>query len=213
MTHRPVRVLLCDDHPVFREGLAAVLTDLGVDVVGAAGTGEELLELLAAGPAVDVVVVDLHLPGLGGPDLVGRVVRSCPAGVLALSMATDAATVAATLRAGARGYLVKESRAADVRQALDVVAAGGLVVGPGPASSVVAALGRTEHLFPELTDRERQVLEQMARGRANEAIAASLFLSVKTVRNLVSAVLAKTGAASRAEAVARARDAGLGGPG
>ncbi|RCK71224.1 DNA-binding response regulator [Desertihabitans brevis] len=208
-----MRVLLCDDHPVFRDGLRLLLEELGVETVAEAGTGEEALEAVAR-TAPDVVVMDLHLPGMGGLEAIRVLSRRHPqVRVLALTMLEEDATVLAALRAGASGYLLKGAGHAEIRLALDAVVGGSLVVGAPVVDRVRASLGAgAAPVLPQLTGREREVLELMSRGRSNEHIAEVLVLSVKTVRNLVSNILAKLGAASRAQAVAIARDAGLGRP-
>lgn len=213
-----IPVLVVDDHALFRAGMHAVLSALDdVDVVGEASTGEEAIELVAT-LHPEVVLMDLRMPGIGGLAATARLTDQHPeVAVVVLTMSEDADSVFAALRAGARGYLLKESDAADVQRTITAVARGEAVFGAGVAEQVVGFFSSTSaggvgpQAFPELTAREREVLELMARGLDNASIARRLFLSEKTVRNRVSDVLAKLRARSRAEAVARARDAGIGG--
>ncbi|WP_148570970.1 response regulator [Nocardioides caldifontis] len=211
------RVLVADDHALFRAGMLAVLADLpGVEVVGEADSGEAALEQVALSRP-DVVLMDLRMPGMGGLAATARITERHPeTRVVVLTMSEDSDSVFAALRAGARGYLLKESDADDVRRTLEAVSRGEAVFGARVAEQVVGffaggAVGpATAQPFPELTAREREVLELMAQGLDNASIARRLFLSEKTVRNRVSDVLAKLRARTRAEAVARARDAGVG---
>lgn len=207
-----MRVLLCDDHPVFRDGMRLLLTELGHDVVGEAATGEEAVTL-AEQCRPDVVVMDLHLPGMSGVEATRAVLLANPAiRVLVLTMVDDDATILAALRAGARGYLLKGAGHTEVDRAIAAVAAGDLVVGGAAAGAFTGALTavRDPQTFPQLSRREHEILELMARGRTNEQIASALFLSSKTVRNNVSAIFAKLGVPNRGAAIAQARDAGLG---
>ncbi|HEY0888952.1 MAG TPA: response regulator transcription factor [Nocardioides sp.] len=213
-----LRVVVADDHPVYREGLALVLGSLpGVTVVGEAGDGLEAVDL-AARLQPDVVLMDLSMPGLGGVEATRRIVADVPGvHVLVLSMHEGADSVVAALRAGARGYLVKGATKTEVARALHDVAAGGAVFGEGVAEQVLLRVRespltarRGAEAFPELTDRELEVLDLVAGGLSNAAISGRLFLSDKTVRNVVSNVIAKLGARDRPDAILRARRAGLG---
>ncbi len=209
------RVLVADDHPLFREGLVAALGALpDVDVVGQCGNGREAVEQ-AVRLRPDVVVMDLHMPELGGVEATRRLSRECPGvAVLVLTMLEGDASVTAALRAGARGYLLKGADRAEIARALDAVASGGAFLGADLAARVpvlLAAGGADERRpFPQLTAREHEVLDLVARGLSNAAIADRLYLAPKTVRNLVSTVLTKIGAVDRTHATALARDAGLG---
>jgi DNA-binding NarL/FixJ family response regulator len=209
------RVVVADDHPVFREGLVVVLADLDdVEVVAEAADGDAAIAAVAE-HAPDVVVMDLQMPGVGGIEATRRIVAEHPdVAVLVLTMSADDDSVYAALRAGARGFLLKDADKADLARALAAVSRGEAVFGPKVASSVLSffagARSGAAVPFPQLTEREREVLDLMARGLDNPTIARRLFLSDKTVRNRVSAIFQKLDVSSRAEAVAVARDAGLG---
>jgi DNA-binding NarL/FixJ family response regulator len=210
-----MRVLVVDDHPLYREGLVTALAQIpDVEVVGEAGDGREAVEM-AGTLEPDVVVMDLKLPELNGIDATREIVARRPAtAVLVLTMLEGDDSVFAAMRAGARGYLLKGADRREIARALDTVASGEIVFSSGIASRVLAwfAAGRdrTPAPFPELTEREREILDLVARGLTNPAIAARLVLSEKTVRNHVSNVFTKLQVADRSAAVARARDAGLG---
>ena len=212
-----IRVLVVDDHPTFRRGLGALLASLpDVELVGEAADGDAAVERAAA-LAPDVVVMDLDMPGVGGIEATRRIVAAQPSvAVLVLTMLDEDESVFAAMRAGARGYVVKGADTDDVLRALESVARGDAVFGPAVASRVLSYLtrplsARDPLMFPELTEREREVLEHMARGHSNNEIARKLFVSPKTVRNHVSNVFTKLQVTDRAEAVERARRAGLGG--
>ena len=215
MTEEPIRVLIADDHPVFRDGLAAMLNlGPGTELAGAAATGAEAVELARAAQP-DVVLMDLRMPGINGVEATRAIVADSPhVAVIVLTMIDDDDSVFAAMRAGARGYLLKGADAAQIRRAVASAAAGEAVFGAGIAARVLAYFtgqaGRAPDPFPQLTDREREVLELVAQGRSNAAIAARLYLSQKTIRNNVSNILVKLQVADRAEAIVRARDAGLG---
>jgi DNA-binding NarL/FixJ family response regulator len=212
-----VEVILADDHPVFRDGLAVLLDSVeGIRVVGRAGTGREALDLVAQRHP-DVVVMDVNMPDVDGIEATRRLTMESPhVGVVVLTMAEDDDTVFAAMRAGARGYLLKEAGPDDIVRSITAVARGEAVFGAAVARRIMdyfasgppATAGAGP--FPELTPREREVLDLVAAGRANADIARALFLSPKTVRNIVSNVFAKLHVADRADAIIRARDAGLG---
>jgi len=212
-----IRVLIADDHPVFRGGLRTLLSSLGeAEVVGEASTGAEAVTAAEA-LQPDVVVMDLHMPELNGIEATRQIVAQSPhIGVLVLTMFEDDDSVFAAMRAGARGYLLKGADRAEIGRALDTVAHGEVVFSASIASRVLGFFAGSAGAagpvpFGQLTDREREVLDLVARGLTNAEIARRLVVSDKTVRNHVSNVFAKLHVASRAEAVARARDAGLGG--
>lgn len=210
----PIRVLVVDDHPVVRRGLGALISTLpGFIVVGEAVDGETgVKETQLRSP--DVVVMDLAMPGIGGLEAVRRITAATPqVAVLVLTMHEDDDTVLAALRAGARGYLLKGAEQDAIESALRAVVSGQTVIAPGVAARMlqgVAGPPASAAPFPELTGREREVLERIARGWSNAAIAASLGLSTKTVSNHISALFAKLGVATRSEAIVRAHRRGLG---
>ncbi len=211
-----VRVLVVDDHPLYREGLVTAISTMpGKEVVGEAADGAEALAGVAE-LSPDVVVMDLHMPGMNGVQATRALTEQHPdVAVLVLTMLENDESVFSAVRAGAKGYLLKGADRAEIARALDAVAHGEVVFSSAIAGRVMAyfAAGRRADVapFPELTEREREVLELVARGLTNAAIARELVVSDKTVRNHVSNVFAKLHVAGRAEAVARARDAGLGG--
>jgi len=212
----PIRVLIADDHPLFRDGLTALLAD-GPDTepVGAATSGTEAVEL-ARETQPDVVVMDLHMPGLNGIEATRRIVADSPhITVLVLTMFDDDDSIFSALRAGARGYLLKGADQEQIRAAIRAAANGEIIFGTQLAARMLAyftapATAAPPPVFPQLTDREREVLDLVAQGRANAAIATRLGLSQKTVRNHVSNILTKLQVADRAQAIVQARDAGLG---
>ena len=209
-----ISVLVADDHPMFVRAITTLLAgETDLQVVGTASSGEAAVQMsLELRP--DVVLMDLHMPGLNGIEATRQLAEAAPhVGVLVLTMFDDDDSVAAALRVGARGYLLKGARQEEVARAIRSVHAGDLIVGRQLARRLGALLERTpnaERPFPTLTDRELAVLDQVARGLDNTSIARVLFLSEKTVRNYVSGIFAKLAVTSRAEAVVVARDAGLG---
>lgn len=204
-----VRVAIADDHPLFLDGLRLLLeTSPGIEVVAAAADGDELLRKLESVVA-DVVVVDLDMPTTGGVEVARRLAgRSPTPAVLVLTMHDDGQSAVRALGAGARGYVLKGAGHGAIVRAVHAVAEGDTVLGGGVAPAVVqaAASGRGPRPFPQLSDREAEVLDLVAQGKDNAEIARSLYLSVKTVQNHVSNLLTKLGATSRAGLVARARD-------
>ncbi len=216
MDAEALRVLIVEDHPMFRDGLRALLDSAaGTSVVGEAGTGVAAVEqALALQP--DVVIMDLDLPGLDGVQATRQIVATSPhIGVLVLTMFDDDDSVFAAMRAGARGYLLKGDDQQTIQRAIEAVGRGEAIFGPPIALRLMDYLsaprqGIPADVFPGLTEREREVLDLIARGRANPAIASELGLSTKTVRNHVSNIFNKLQVADRAQAIVRAREAGLG---
>ncbi|WP_198169399.1 response regulator transcription factor [Herbidospora daliensis] len=210
------RVLIADDHPVYRDGLRMLLASTGeVDVVATAADGREAVEK-ALGLRPEVVVMDLGMPVMDGVTATQRIVaETSEIGVLVLTMHDDDETVFAAMRAGARGYLVKGADQTEILRAIKAVASGEVIFGPALASRVTRFFARLPVVpeaepFPQLTAREREVLELIAAGLSNRQIAERLFLAPKTVRNNVSNVFAKLRVADRAQAIVQAREAGLG---
>jgi DNA-binding NarL/FixJ family response regulator len=208
------RVLIADDHPAFRRGVELML--VGVDdiaVVGLAGTGQRAVEL-SAEVAPDVVLMDLRMPDLDGIEATRRITRADPApAIVVLTMFEDDDSVFAAMRAGARGYLLKGADQEEIVRAIRAAAAGEAIFGPEIAARVVSHFasgsGSTTSAFPELTDREREVLEMVAAGKGNATIAHELVISLKTVRNHVSNIYTKLQVSDRSAAIVRAREAGL----
>jgi DNA-binding NarL/FixJ family response regulator len=215
MMQADLRVLIADDHPVFRKGLHGVLAAVkGIAVVGEASTGEEAIHL-AAQLQPDVILMDLTMPGMNGIEATWHILHTSPqVGILVLTMYDDDDSVFAAMRAGARGYLLKGADQAEVLRALQAVGSGEAIFSPSIARRLIQYFAMLKQVvpsvFPELTDREREVLTLLAQGQTNAAIAEKLVLSPKTVRNHVSTIFSKLQVANRAEAMLRAREAGLG---
>lgn len=211
-----IRVVVVDDHQIVREGLASLLGALdGLDVVGTAADGRDAVHVVAE-TTPDVVVMDIQMPTLDGLEATRMITGRQPGvRVVMLTMNEDDETVLAAIRAGASGYLLKGSGADEVQTAIRAAAAGGMVFGATLAARVASYFAgagprQQPEPFPDLTDRERDVLRLLAAGRSNDAIAAELYVSNKTVRNTVSGIYAKLHAAGRAEAIIKAREAGYG---
>ncbi len=212
----PLRILIADDHPLVRSGLRALLLAVeDLEVVGEAATGEEAVTL-AASLQPDVIVMDLRMPGINGIEATRRIVQANPQiRILVVTLFEDDDSVFAALRAGARGYLLKDANEVEVLRAIRAVSSGDAIfsaiiaqrlldffASPRPAQAVLP--------FPDLTDREREILTLIAQGRRNTEIAQSLVISTKTVRNYISSIFSKLQVADRAQAIIRAREAGLG---
>jgi DNA-binding NarL/FixJ family response regulator len=210
-----IRIVVVDDHPVFRMGMSALLSSItGLTVVGEAATVDEAVAV-ARSSRPDVVVMDLHLGDGSGIDATRRILANDPdVGVLAVTMMDDDDSVFAAMRAGARGYLLKGASPDDIERAIRAVARGEVLLGPQVAARAIAYLTGSRAAdtlaFPQLTGREREVLDLVARGLDNTSISRRLALSPKTVRNHLSNVFTKLQVADRSQAIVRAREAGLG---
>jgi len=215
MNVESIRVLIADDHPHFRDGLRALLLSApGVEVLDEAGDGEEAISL-ANRLQPDVILMDLNMPGTGGIEATRRILRTSPhISILVISMFDDDDSVFAALQAGARGYLLKGALKAEILRSIRAVASGEAIFGPAIAKRLMqyfaAPRPASAEAFPELTEREHEILILLAAHQTNPEIASRLHLSQKTVRNHVSNIFTKLQVADRAQAIIRARDAGLG---
>jgi DNA-binding NarL/FixJ family response regulator len=212
----PLRILIADDHPVFRHGIRTLLEMMpDMEVVGEATTGAEAVSQVEA-LLPDVVLMDLNMPDLSGIEATRQIVRASPhTRILIVTMFNDDASVFTAMRAGARGYILKDAEKAEMVRAIQAVGNGGAIFSPAIASQLIAFFATPfplaqKDIFPELTDREREILHLLATGATNGEIAQHLTLSPKTVSNYVSNIFNKLQVADRAEAIIRARDAGLG---
>jgi len=217
MPHTPIRVLVADDHRLFRDGLRVLLNSApDLELVGEAGDGEEVVAK-AASVQPDVILMDLQLPRINGVEATRRILRTQPnVNVLVLTMFEDTDTVLAAMRAGARGYVLKDTDEEALLRSVRAVASGEALFGPGVAERLMRYLAEAtppsgRSAFPELTEREREVLSLLAQGLSNQELADRMGISLKTARNHVSNILGRLQVADRTEAVARARAAGLGG--
>jgi len=211
-----IRVIIADDHPVFRYGIRALLGTIpDIEVVGEATSGDAAVEV-ATTLQPDVVLMDLHMPGLSGIEATRELKRVVPATrVLMLTMFEDDTSVFAAMRAGAHGYVLKDSEQDHIIRAIQAVGHGEAIFSPTIAARVMAFFAAPytvvpKELFPTLNDREREILALMAKGITNEEIAHQLIVAPKTASNYVSSILSKLQVADRTQAVIRARDAGLG---
>jgi len=216
MSIEPLRILLVDDHPLVRNGLRALLSSVSdMMVVGEAASGEEAISQ-AAELQPDIILMDLHMPGLNGVEATRRIVQTHPnIGILVLTMLEDDASVFAAMRAGARGYLLKGADQTDVLRAISAAAHGEAIFSPPIARRLMQYFSNMQPLlpqaaFPDLTEREREILGLIALGKSNAEIAEALVLSPKTVSNYVSNIFNKLQVVDRAQAVLRARQTGLG---
>lgn len=207
-----IRVLVADDHPIVRGGLVALLgTMTGIEVVAQVGDGEAAVrEAVLTEP--DLAILDLRMPGLNGVQVTRQLARTAPStAVLVLTMFDEHDLVADALAAGARGYLLKGAEPDEIERAVRAVASGAAILAPEVADALARpARPATSDPFPSLTTREREVLQLIAAGVGNAQIAQRLGIAGKTVGNHVSAIFAKLGVATRAEAIVRARAAGFG---
>jgi DNA-binding NarL/FixJ family response regulator len=215
MNEGPVRVLIADDHTEFRRGLAALLrTDPNLEIAGTAASGADTISL-ARELQPDLVLMDLSMPEVNGVEATQAIVTASPhIRVLVFTMFEDDDSVFAAMRAGARGYLLKGAGRDEIIRAIRTIVSGGVILGPGIAQRVAgyfsASAAEPLDAFPQLTERERDLLALVAAGKSNATIANQLFLSPKTVRNHVSNIFTKLQVADRAEAIILAREAGIG---
>ena len=211
-----IRALIADDHPLFRDGLHGLLDSVpDLDVVGEAANGQEAIQL-AASLQPDVILMDIKMPGTNGLQAMRDIIHTSPhIGILVVSMLEDDDSNFAAMRAGARGYVPKGASQSEMLRAIRAVANGEAIFGPGIAQRLLNFFSPAHapvlpRIFPELTERETEILALIAIGQSNEAIAERLVLSLKTVRNHVSNIFNKLQVTDRAQAVLRAREAGLG---
>jgi DNA-binding NarL/FixJ family response regulator len=214
MTGGEIHVVIADDHPVVREGLSALLDSVpSITVAGIAGTGREAVQA-AVRLRPQVLILDIQMPELSGIAAAAEIVRVAPdVAVLMLTMFDDDDSVFAAMRAGARGYVLKGAQQDEIVRAIHAVAAGEAIFGPGIARRVLGLVSAPPAVgppFPELTAREREVLDLIASGARNAEIARRMSIAPKTVANHVSAIFAKLQVTDRGEAIIAARDAGLG---
>jgi DNA-binding NarL/FixJ family response regulator len=213
----PLRVLIADDHPFFRRGLRNLLSALPeTEVIGEASTGEEAVAL-AEQLQPDVILMDLQMPGTSGIEATRHIVQTSPhIGVLVVTMFEDDHSVFAAMRAGARGYVLKDTDEEEMLRAIRAVGSGEAIFSPAIAQRLLTFFAEVpqpavpQRVFPDLTEREREILSLIARGYTNQQLAGYLVLSPKTVRNHISNIFSKLQVADRTQAVIRAREAGLG---
>lgn len=211
----PLRVLIADDHPLFRKGMRTLLESMpDIEIAGEATSGAEALEKgVALEP--DLILMDLQMPEGGGLEATRRITASNPQiHVLVVTLFEDDDSVFAALRAGARGYILKDADEEEMMRAIRAIGKGEAIFSPAIATRLMDYFAGTRttatpELFPELTEREREILQLIARGKSNAAIAEQLTISLKTVRNHVSNIYNKLQVADRAQAAIRAREAGL----
>lgn len=210
------RILIADDQAITRSGLRLLLSEADIlEIVGEARDGEEVVAL-AASEQPDVILMDLRMPGINGIEATRRIHRASPhIGILILTVFEDDTSIFPAIRAGARGYLLKNSEKEDLVRAINTVANGGAIFSPGIAQKVLGYLTTPPpqvpaSIFDELTEREREILEYMAQGKTNAEIAAILNLSHKTISNYISNVLLKVHATDRAKLMLMALEAGMG---
>ena len=215
-----IRVLVVDDHKLFRDGLSAILMNAAdIEVVGEAGTGREAVTRVES-LAPDVVLMDISMPDLNGIEATHQIVALQPdTGIIMLTMLEDNDSLFAAMCAGARGYILKGADKAEVLKTIRAVAGGEALFGPAIATRLTTLFQNSKGVthqneasspFPDLTDREREVLELIAAGENNQEIAQQLHISAKTVSNHISNVFNKLQVADRAQAIVKARQAGLG---
>ncbi|MDX1415683.1 MAG: response regulator transcription factor [Candidatus Promineifilaceae bacterium] len=214
---QPIRVLVVDDHQLFREGLTALLNAAAeTEVAGDAGSGVEAIAQTKS-LAPDVVLMDIQMPDMNGIEATRRILVDHPqTGVIMLTMLEDDDSLFAAMCAGARGYILKGADKAEVLRTITAVAEGQALFGPAIAGRLSRFFQKGSQMesavvpFPDLTDREREVLTLIARGMNNSDIAQQLHISVKTVSNHISNIFNKLQVADRSQVIVKAREAGLG---
>jgi DNA-binding NarL/FixJ family response regulator len=212
----PIRILIADDHPIFRFGMRTLLTAMpDMTVVGEAVTGEEAIQLTET-LLPDLVLMDIHMPGITGIEATARIRAQHPRSAILIVTMLDDDSVFAAMRAGARGYLLKGAEPAETLRAIRAVASGEAIFSPGAAKYVLDYFAHppvapvNPAALSQLSEREREVLTLIAQGLTNAAIAERLVLSPKTVRNYISEIYSKLQVADRVQAMLRARESGLG---
>ncbi len=210
-----IRVLISDDHQLFRDGLRALLLSApDTEVVGEAATGQEAIQM-AAEHQPDLILMDLQMPDMDGIEATRKIIEASPhINILMVTMFEDDQSVFAAIQAGARGYVLKGAKHDEMLRAIRAVSGGEAIFSSSIATRLMSYFAAGKNLvpqeaFPDLTEREREILTLIARGQSNAAISEALTISVKTVRNHVSNILSKLQVADRAQAAIRARDAGL----
>jgi DNA-binding NarL/FixJ family response regulator len=216
MTTQPIRLFIADDHALFREGMRALLAATAdIVCVGEAATGEEAVQQIVESQPT-VVLMDINMPGINGIEATRRILRNSPElGIIMVTMLEDDASIFAAMRAGARGYVLKGANHLELLQAIRAVAEGQVLFGPAIATRITqffahAAIDQSEETLSELTQREREILDLIARHHTNPEIAQQLVIGEKTIRNHVSNIFNKLQVATRAQAIEKARQAGLG---
>lgn len=221
MNSETIRILVADDHALFRDGLRALFSATpGIEMVAEAATGEETIALIEE-TQPDIVLMDINMPGIGGIEATRQILRASPTiGVIMVTMLEDDASLFSAMRAGARGYVLKGAHHQELLQTIRAVAGGQALFGAPIATRIMGFFqdlaadpdsSLPREAFPELTPRELEVLGLIAQGANNSQIAEKLVITDKTVRNHITSVFSKLQVADRAQAIVKARDAGLGG--